>query len=159
VERVGDVAVGDEQGPGDAVVDVGEAPGLVAVAPDLDGVPTGQLGGGHLAADGRRRLLPPAVVGAVGAVDVVVAGDPGGDPGVLGRGRVGVLLGEPVDVRPVLLAGGVDAGGGGVEVALDPLVPGRHQQVRVDEHAQHAGRLVALDEADAAHVGGEVEDL
>src|SRR5690606_5240563 len=136
--------------PGDAVVDVGEAPGLVAVAPDLDGVPTGQLGGGHLAADGRRRLLPPAVVGAVGAVDVVVAGDPGGARevlgevpahplgeqllpavAVLGHGRVGVLLGEPVDVRPVLLAGGVDAGGGGVEVALDPLVPGRHQQVRV----------------------------
>ncbi len=29
----------------------------------------------------------------------------------------------------------------------------------VDEHREHAGGLVVLDEAHAAHVGGEVEDL
>src|SRR5690606_42151741 len=45
-----------------------------------------------------------------------------------------------------------------VEVPLGPVVPGSHEQVRLDQHAQHAGGLVALDEADAAHVGGQVED-
>ena len=36
---------------------------------------------------------------------------------------------------------------------------GGHQHVRVDQHRQHAQGLVVLDEAHAAHVGGEVVDV
>ena len=58
----------------EAVVDVHEAAGLLAVAPDLDLVLAGSLGLDDLAADGGRRLLAAAVPGAVRAVDVVEAG-------------------------------------------------------------------------------------
>ena len=59
----------------DAVVDVHEAAGLLAVAPDLDLVLAGLLGVNHLAADRGRRLFAAAVPGAVRAVDIVEAGD------------------------------------------------------------------------------------
>ena len=35
----------------------------------------------------------------------------------------------------------------------------RLQHVRIDQHGQHAQRLVVLDEAHAAHVGGQVVNL
>src|SRR5919106_138196 len=50
------VAGGQAQRALQAVVDVGEAAGLLAVAPDLDAVVAGERGGGHLAADGGRCL-------------------------------------------------------------------------------------------------------
>src|SRR5690606_38227925 len=109
VDRLADVAGHEPQRALEAVVDVGEAARLLAVAPDLDGVVAGEHGGGHLAADGGRGLLAPALPGAEGSVDVVVAGDPSLEaevlvevPGhalaeqllpavaVLGVGRVGV---------------------------------------------------------------------
>ena len=57
-----------------------------------------------------------------------------------------------------LLVAVVDAGGGGVEEPLDAGLARRQQQVRVDQHGEHAQGLVVLDEAHAAHVGGEVVD-
>ena len=58
-----------------------------------------------------------------------------------------------------LLLGVVDAGAAGVEESLDAFLLGRLQQVGVDQHRQHAERLVVLDEAHPAHVGGEVVDV
>src|SRR5262249_56285271 len=72
VDRIAHVAGRQPQRAVQAVVDVGEAAGLLAVAPDLDRVVAGEGGGGHLAADGGRRLLASTVPRAVGAVDVVV---------------------------------------------------------------------------------------
>ena len=60
--------------PFEAVVDVHEAAGLLAVAPDLDLVSPVSLASIDLAADRGRRLLAAAVPGAVRAVDVVEAG-------------------------------------------------------------------------------------
>ena len=83
VERLPDVAGGEPQRAVHAVVDVGEAARLLAVAPDLDLVVAAQDRRGDLAADGGRRLLAAAVLGALGPVDVVVAGDAGLETEVL----------------------------------------------------------------------------
>ena len=78
---------------------------------------------------------------------------------VLGQRGVGVRLAQRRDPGVALALGVVDAGGRGEEVALHPAVPGGHQQVcSVDQDGQHAVRLVGLDEAHAAHVGGQVVD-
>ena len=77
----------------------------------------GELGGDDLAADGRRRLFPAAVAGAVRAVDIVIAGDAGLQAevlaevaahalaeqllpavAVLGHGRIGVALLQRHDI-------------------------------------------------------------
>src|SRR5690606_24789265 len=129
VERLVHVAAGEAQGPLDAVVDEHEAARLLAVAPDLDLVGAGQLGLGHPAADGRRVLLAASGPGAVGAVDVVVAGYVGGQAevlvevaahahaepllpavAVLGLGGVGVGLAQGLHLGRPLVLGGVDAG-------------------------------------------------
>jgi len=73
VDRLFDRRVHDPLGSLDAVVDVHEAAGLLAISPDLDLVPTGELGLRDLPADRGGRLLPSAGPGAVRAVDVVVA--------------------------------------------------------------------------------------
>ena len=177
VDGFDEIAVGEHLRALEAVVDVHERTGLVAVAPDLDVVRPGELGGDDLAAGRGGGLLAAAVVGAERSVDVVVAGDTGPDAvvlaevaahalaeellpavTVLGQRGVGVLLLERGDVRVALLVAVVDAGAGGVEVALDAEVLGGLEQVRVDEHREHAQGLVVLDEAHAAHVGREVED-
>src|SRR5581483_2896780 len=103
--------------------------GLLAVAPDLDLVLARELGGDDLAADRGRRLLAPAVVGALGSVDVVIPRHAGGDAvvlavvaghpfaekllpaiAVLRHGGVGVLFLERGDVGAGLLVAVVDAG-------------------------------------------------
>src|SRR5581483_4194919 len=105
---------------------------LLAVAPDLDLVLTGESRLGHLAADRGRGLLPPAGPGDVGPVDVVVPGDTGGEAevlaevaahalgeellpsvAVLGLGRVGIGLDQRASVRTELPFGRVDTGRGG----------------------------------------------
>ena len=170
-----DVARGQKLGSVHAVVDVHEAPRLLAVAPDLDGVRAAQLGLGDLAADRGGRLLAAAVVGAVGPVDVVIAGHASRQlevlaevaahalaeellPAVpvLGHRRICVRLGERRDVRGGLVLGGVDAGRRREEEALDLLVARGHQHVRVDEDGEHAEGLVGLDEPHPAHVGRQV---
>jgi hypothetical protein len=77
---------------------------------------------------------------------------------VLGHGGVGVGLLQSGDVGSRLLVGRVHAGGGGVEEALDAEILGRLEHVGVDQDREHAQRLVVLDEAHPAHVGGEVVD-
>ena len=160
-----------------AVVDVHERAGLLAVAPDLDLVLARELGGDDLAADRGRRLLAAAVVGAFRAVDVVVARDAGGDAvvlavvarhalaeqllpavAVLRQGGIGVLFLERGDVGVGLLVAVVDAGRRRIEEALGAGFLGGDQHVGADQHRQHALGLVGLDEAHAAHVGGEVVD-
>ena len=131
-----------------------------------------------LRAERGRRFLAPAVPGAVGAVDVVEAGDGRLEaalgpvlladdlreellPAVaaLGVGRVGVgfLEGPRPDV--LLQVDVVGAGGGGEEVAVGAGPLGGLDHVRVDEDRAQALDAVALDEAHAAHVGGQVVDL
>src|SRR5688500_14796797 len=73
IERVGDVACHDRVRAKEAIVDVHEAARLFAVAPDLDLAGSIELRPDDLAANSRRRLLPTAVIGAKGAVDVVIA--------------------------------------------------------------------------------------
>ncbi len=130
-----------------------------------------------LAAQRRRRLLATAVPGAVRPVDVVVAGDAAAQSevlvevaahplaeellpavAVLRQGGIRVLFGQAVVRRVGLLRRVVDARGRREEEALCPRVASGHQQVRVDERAEHAEGLVVLDEAHAAHVGREVVD-
>ena len=72
----------------EAVVDVAERAGLLAVAPDLDAHVAAVLGLEDLAAHRGGRLLATAEPGAVGTVDVVEAGD----------------VGLQAALRPVLLA-------------------------------------------------------
>ena len=74
VDRLLDLAVHDLENAFHAIVDVHEAAGLLAVAPDFDFVGTGFHGVNHLAANGGRGFFAAAVPGAVRAVDVVEAG-------------------------------------------------------------------------------------
>jgi hypothetical protein len=39
------------------------------------------------------------------------------------------------------------------------MIQGGLQHMSIDQHGQHAQRLIVLDEAHAAHVGGEVVDF
>jgi hypothetical protein len=178
VDRIGKVTLVEHLDALDAIVHVHERAGLLAVAPDLDSSAARELGLDHLAAHRGRRLLPPTVVGPEGSVDVVEARHAGLDPevleivaahplaeqllpavAVLGHGRVGIGFDERCHVRVGLLRRVVDAGRRGVEVARHPRRLSCHKEVGVDQDAQHAERLVVLDEAHAAHVGREVEDL
>src|SRR5688572_9109964 len=79
--------VGPHQGLSaiEAVADVGEAPGLLAVAPDLDLVLPLELRLRDLAADRGRGLLAPPLESAVRPVDVVVADNARFEPEVLGE--------------------------------------------------------------------------
>ena len=80
--------------------------------------------------------------------------------GVLGLGRVGVLLVERRDVRVGLEVLGVDARRRGVEVALDAVLVGRLDRVEVDQRVVVEDRgVVARDEAHPAHVGRERVDV
>ena len=73
VDGSGPVGAHQPQGPLQALLDVEKRPGLFAVTPDLDFAAVRRHG--HLATDGGRGLFAPVVPGAVGAEDVVVAGD------------------------------------------------------------------------------------
>ena len=135
------------------------------------------LGGNDLAADRGRGLLAAAVIGAFRPVDVVVAGDAGGDAvilaivaghalaeqllpaiAVLRHRRIGILFLQRGDVGAGLLVAVVDAGRRRIEEARDARFLGGDQHMGAHQHRQHALGLVGLDEAHAAHVGGEVVD-
>ena len=83
VDRLHEVAVREHLGAVQAVIDIHEAAGLGACAPDLDFVFSAEFGGDDFAANGRRRLFAAAIVGAVWPVDVVVTSDAGLDAKVL----------------------------------------------------------------------------
>ena len=57
----------------EAIIDVHEAARLLSVAPDFDLVSPESFACDDLSADRGRRLLAPAVVGAIGAVNVMVS--------------------------------------------------------------------------------------
>ena len=59
----------------------------------------------------------------------------------------------------VCLCAVVNTRGRGIEKAFHARVARGHEQMGVDEHAQHAQAAVQLDETHAAHVGGEIIDL
>src|SRR4051812_43295609 len=69
----------------DAVTDVGKAPGLLAVTPDLDLVVAAELGLRDFSTDRGGGLLAPALEGPVRAVDVVVTDGDSAHPEVLGE--------------------------------------------------------------------------
>src|ERR1043166_3721359 len=175
VDRFEDVAVEDLLRAFQAIRDVHEAAGLIAVAPDFDLVFARTFRLDDFPADGRRGFLASAVEGAVWSVDVGIAGDAGDGAEVLaemaahafaekflpavtvlGHGGIGVGFLEGDDVFAHLFVRGVNAGGGGVEETFDAGFLRGHEQVGVDEHREHAERAVVFDEAHAAHVGGEI---
>ena len=171
----------------DAVIDVHERAGLLAVAPDLDlriaaGVAlaaaeelgVGRLpahrGGGLLAAALPRALLAVDVVEADGArldpvLLAVVIGELLGDQllpavGVLRLRGVGVLLLQRYDLGLRLEVLGVDARARRVEVALHAVQARRLHRVRVDEDVVVEDLGVVLrDEAHPPHVGREGVDV
>src|SRR6185312_10028375 len=109
-ERLGDVAPGKQLGAVDAVGDVLERAGLVAVAPDLDRVVAAHLGLNDLAADRGGGLLAAPLVGAVRAVDVVVAGNARLDAEVFAEVAAHALAEELLPAVAVLGHGGVGVG-------------------------------------------------
>mmetsp|Transcript_1154 Transcript_1154/g.4037 ORF Transcript_1154/g.4037 Transcript_1154/m.4037 type:complete len:402 (+) Transcript_1154:601-1806(+) len=177
VKRLPEVGLGDPKDALDAVVDEGEGPGLLSVTPHLHLVP----GGEDLSAEGSGGLLPSPLPSSVGSVDVVESGDPALHLKVLAvvhvdlLGRqllqaVGVLRGSgpgirllestALDLRVSLLVLRVDACGRGVEHPLGVVLPGSLKDVEGDHGVVvHDHSVVALDEAHAAHVRGEVEDV
>src|SRR5206468_775124 len=137
-------------------------------APDFDFVFAREFGFQDLAAHGGGGLFASAVPGAERAVDVVETGDTGGNfpvftevpahalgkeffpaVAVFGQSGVGVLFLQ-IDVRCFagLFFAVVDTRGRGVEESLDATeLTGGQEQVRVDQHADHAQALVIFDEA------------
>ena len=143
----------------------------MVVSPAVDGFD-------HLAAERGGRLLAASEPGAVGAVDIVEAGEVGFQaalrpvflaehfrdqflPAVTSfrHGRICVGFFQRADIRILLQVRIVGAGRRGKEIALGAGAPGRLNQVRVDQNAAQALDAKALDEAHAAHVSGQVIDL
>ena len=124
------LAVHDHVDALDAVVDIHEAAGLRAVAPDLDLAAAAVLGGDHLTADGRRGLLAAAVPGAVRAVDVVEAGDVRLQPTLLP-----VLLAEDLGHQLFPAVAALGHGGVGVRFLQRPDVG-----ILLDRDVVRAGR-------------------
>mmetsp|Transcript_39068 Transcript_39068/g.91253 ORF Transcript_39068/g.91253 Transcript_39068/m.91253 type:complete len:414 (+) Transcript_39068:194-1435(+) len=174
VERLLVVARHDPQQALDCVVNVTERPCLVAVTPHLK-----LFGGGEsLAEEGSGSLLAATVPGTVGTVDVVKADDAELDLGKVNSVPAAALLRDKLletvgilrvrgpgvrllkaRVRGVeLLVLGVDAGRRGVEEALDAaLARGLHHVEGDHGVVVQDARVVALDEAHAAHVSSEIE--
>ena len=173
----GDATVGEHepQDPLDAVVDEGEAPRLLAVAPHLK-VLRGRDG---LAAEGGGSLLAAALPSPARSVDVVEARDAdvhGEVPAVRERHLLGVKLLEAVHVlgagRPrvgfdqtrivgiFLLGFVVHASAGGVEEVLHFVAAGGLEHVHGDGRVvEGQDRLVGDNESHPTHVGGQVVHL
>ena len=113
--------------PCKTVVDEHEAARLFAVAPDFDFVMAGEFRGDHLSANRRGGLLAPAIEGAVGTVNVVVARDSRFETEVFAEmpahpfakelfptiavfriGRVGILFLQARNVGTLLFEAGID---------------------------------------------------
>ena len=77
VDGLDDVAPEEVLGSLEAIGDVHEGPGLMSVAPDFDIVFTGEFGFDDFSADRGGGFFAATVVGAVGSVNVVEAGDAG----------------------------------------------------------------------------------
>ena len=135
-----------------AIVNVAEGTGLLAIAPHLDLVVAGQLGDGDLAGHGCRSFFAAAIPGALVAEDVVETDDAGLQAvilavvgaqafhdqffpaiGILRHGRIGILFLERDHIGFGLLVFGVDAGRGSVEVALDAVDAGGFERVGIDQ--------------------------
>ncbi len=161
----------------DTVVDVHEATGLFAVAPDFDFFLAGFTRINDLAANRGRRFFASAIPGAVRTIDVMeprharyqavvlaeVAAHPFGEQllptvTIFWHCRIGVVSLSGT-TSSFLLVRVVDARAAGVEEPTDFGFVRGLKQVRVDQHAQHAQRIVIFDEAHAAHIGGQVVDL
>ena len=79
---------------------------------------------------------------------------------VLAVGRIGVGFLEGGDVGVALLVGVIDAGGGGIEEALDAGGSrAAMHQMGVDENREHAKGAIVFDEAHPAHVGRQIIDV
>ncbi len=138
-------------------------------------MPPGQLRFDHFSADGGRRLLATAQPRAVWSVHIVVAGDARLNAEVLAEvaahalaeqllppvsvlwhRRIGIRFLQRDNVLRDLLVRCIHARRGGIKKALDTELPRRHQQVRVDQHRQHAQGAIVLDEPHATHVRRQV---
>ena len=76
VKRMGDVAVHEGACTVEAVVNEHEATRLLAVAPNFDFVMAGQFRGDNFSADCCGGLFAAAIEGAVGTINIMVAGHP-----------------------------------------------------------------------------------
>ena len=165
--------------PFQAIVDVTERAGLLAVPPDLHLSAARELRPRHLAAQRGGYLLATALPGAERPEDVVKANDPGLDVvllpivlaqsladqlfptvGILGRCRIGVFFLKRRHRGRSLEVFRIDARRGGVEIAADAVEAGRFERMGIDQEVvvQDAA-VVAGDEAHAAHVGCQRIDL
>src|SRR5712692_4912390 len=175
IDRLEDFAVQYGLRAFQTIIDVHETAGLLTIAPNLDLMLSRQFGVDHLPADRRRGLFAPARPGPVWSIDIVVAGDAGGDSEilaemtahpfaeqflpavtVLGHGGISVAFLQGDHFGRELFIGSINAGGGGVEITLDAEFPRGHQEVGVDEHREHAEGAVVFDKTHAAHVGGKI---
>ena len=180
VDRRGDqvVAVHDLVNALHAVVNIHEAAGLLAVAPDRDVLLAGVHRLDDLAAERGGRFFAAAVPGAVRAIDVVETGNGrlhaafvpvflaehfGNQlfPAVaaLGHRRIRVGFLQRADVRVLLQQRVVGAGGAGEKIAARAGPVGGLDHVGVDENGAQAFHAETLDETHAAHVGGQVIDF
>ena len=75
---------------------------------------------------------------------------------VFRHSRVRIFFFQRNDIRRSLFVGGINAGAAGKEKSLDAHVARCLQQMRVDQHRQHAKRFVVLDKPHSAHVCGQV---
>src|SRR5580704_12367137 len=122
------------------------------------------LGLDYFAANRRGSFLAAAVPGAPGSIDIVKARDAGVEAKILaemaahafgekffpaiavfGLGGVSVFFLERGSFEGFLLIGVIDAGRRRIKKLLAAVVPGGLEHVRIDEHRQHAQRLVLLD--------------
>src|SRR5580658_8784990 len=155
-----------------AIVDVHEAAGLVAVAPNLNFVVAGMARLKNLAADGSGSFLAAAGPGAQRPVNIMETGDAGLHAEILvevaahalaeellpavsifGKRGIGVFFPEWDDVLVFLLIAVIDAGGGRIEETLHAGLASGDEHVGIGKDAEHAESFVVFDEAHAAHVG------
>jgi len=73
---------------------------------------------------------------------------------ILGQGGIGIGLFESGNMVFLLLLTVVNTGGRSIKKPFNARLFGRHAQMRIDQHGDHAQSLIVLDEAHASHVCG-----
>jgi len=169
------VAMRDHVNALHTVVNIHEAAGLLARAPDVDAQILFINRLDHLAAHRGGRLFAAAVPGAVRAVNIVETRDErlhaalvpvflaehfGNQflPAVaaLGHRRIRVALFQRANLRVLLQQRVVGAGRAGIKITARAGLVGGLDHVRVDENRAQTFHAEPLDETHAAHVGGEI---
>lgn len=162
----------------EAIGDVHEGAGLIAVAPNFNFVFSGEFRRNDFAADGGRCLFSTTVPSAEGSVNIVESSDAGRNVkifaemtahtfaeeffpaiAIFGHRRIRVFFAkEGFDFLFALFVRIVHTSARCVKEAFCPVFAGAEEQMRIDQDADHAQAFVEFDEAHAAHVAGEVNN-